>query len=124
MIDSGTGRANLRRSTKQLQIPPPLQLSITWEETKILAALANQEEEEAEVNKASLDYKLGLSACFTHKSLESAPADGSDGSTQEHLDPIMMGAREQETGTHLKNGSDCPCLPVFACADVVPSASK
>lgn len=58
-------------------MPPPMQLSITWEETKILAALANQEEEEAEVNKASLDYKLGLSACFTHKSLESAPANGS-----------------------------------------------
>lgn len=71
----------LRRFSKQFQTPPPLQLSITWEETKILAALANQEEEEAEVNKASLDYKLGLSACFTHKSLESARADGSDGST-------------------------------------------
>lgn len=51
-----------------------MQLSITQEETKILVALANPEEEkeekeEVEVNKVSLDSKLSLSAGFTHKSL-------------------------------------------------------
>lgn len=72
VIDTATGRANLRRFSKRWQMPPPLQLSITREEATILAALANPEEEvegEVEVNKASLDYKLGLSAGFTHKSL-------------------------------------------------------